>query len=713
MQFWSEEGGVRRSYPLHEGSQIIGRHLSCDVVVQGQRVSKKHLECHVEGNQVTIRDLGSSNGTMVNGAPVTSCVLKQGDEVSLAGYRLVLDTSAGGGADEAGARPAQAATFDYQPADEGQRAAAPEPAEPTAAQQPQQQDISFGDEQAKDDTPVDGSFVPQAYGAGAPSGQPQGVARDGHMYLRDPRTNREVEIVPRGAGAQADVSGYYAEKEAADKKRNTYLIAGAIAVGLLMIIALALTSGTAKNNENGRPKHAFPRSRYNELVDQSLDLMNKGEFEKAHQQLKVAHKEYSSYGVASTLGEIAKQWDKSGESADEFNWLPVESSLHQLFENRWATARVRNFASDRIKWIYDVRRQQNDANEAKKYLRADEPEKALKEFEKLPTNSTVYKKHKEQIAATRTACYTKHMRLAKQALEQMNWSGTLECYKAAGKYASETQKPDIVSGQRTARKRLKEEKVLQNANARLREDSVPALNAARKLLDAVEDGGPLAARKVELRQRIDARLAELHREKKRQVARSRYKAGDGALAISVITENKLVRLYPLRRKIEKLMKLLKEADAALENEDYELARQKYTEAATEEPSHDNAYHQRAVVQLSRLGGRERRKEIALQYNKRANNALEKNEPEAARKLYLTAMRWDPRATIGKDGLADLNHRAEVYYKQARDLRYQGRRKKAIELFEKVLRYVEEGSRWHKNAVRQLGEMRTEPPETPD
>jgi len=686
MQFWSDEDGVRRSYPLREGSHIIGRQPSCDIVIPGRNVSKRHVECFVEHGVVTIRDLGSANGTFVNGNPVTTCILKDGDKLLLGGYQLVLD--------------AELPLLEAMP---GAQAAQTVPPPPPDAQQ---EAPLFAEEPGDGDTPVDGTFMPQAYDP--QSLQPQVVARDGHMYLRDPRTNREVEIVPRGASPAADLSGYYAGQQAAERKRNMYLIAGAIAVGLLMVIALAWTSSSSDNGDQHR-RPAFPREQYNQIAEKSIDQMSAGKFKEAAQQLTIAHKGRPTYGVAAILRDIAREWEKSGKSIDEFNWLAVESSLRELMKNRWSTAKVRNFASGRIDWIYDVQHHQDIVAQALKLLNADEPEKALAQFQKLPKNSIIYRKHESQIADTVTAACAKRLRRAKDALDRGKWAAAIQEYTAAKKYASDIHKAAIARGVRIAKKRMREEQRLTEANARFREDEVPSLLAAMKLLDKIEDGGPLGQRKAEMRMRIEARLVTLRREQMARVAKAHYEAGRGIEAIKIITGNKLTELYPLRTRIERITRLLKEAQAACDAKDYDLAMSKWNDAALEESSSHNAYRKTALDKLKELAAR--KKEIALEFRAMGDIALRKEkDPAKARKLYLKAMKWDPYATVGKSRLAHMRHMAEVYYHEARDLRYQGKKKEAIELFEKVRSYVEEGNKFHEMATRQLGELRAEIPE---
>jgi pSer/pThr/pTyr-binding forkhead associated (FHA) protein len=54
-------------------------------------VSRRHAELRRNGEAVVVTDLGSTNGTRVNGAPVREQVLSSGDEVSVGSTRLVFE----------------------------------------------------------------------------------------------------------------------------------------------------------------------------------------------------------------------------------------------------------------------------------------------------------------------------------------------------------------------------------------------------------------------------------------------------------------------------------------------------------------------------------------------------------------------------------------------------------------------------------------------
>jgi pSer/pThr/pTyr-binding forkhead associated (FHA) protein len=70
--------------PLSRPEMLIGRDPAADVVVEFSRVSRRHAVVRELGGRHTIADLGSSNGTTVNGAPVRDAVLLEpGDRIAL------------------------------------------------------------------------------------------------------------------------------------------------------------------------------------------------------------------------------------------------------------------------------------------------------------------------------------------------------------------------------------------------------------------------------------------------------------------------------------------------------------------------------------------------------------------------------------------------------------------------------------------------------
>jgi predicted component of type VI protein secretion system len=74
---------------LNDGVNTIGRHDDCMIRIKSSQVSRRHCELVDEGENLTLRDLGSSNGTFVNGKRVAGQkALKHGDEVTLGAVTL-------------------------------------------------------------------------------------------------------------------------------------------------------------------------------------------------------------------------------------------------------------------------------------------------------------------------------------------------------------------------------------------------------------------------------------------------------------------------------------------------------------------------------------------------------------------------------------------------------------------------------------------------
>jgi len=73
----------RRPLPLLEGLNVIGRAADAAIQIDSPGISRYHARIVVAGAGATLEDLGSKNGTYVNGRKVTSHRLAEGDEIRL------------------------------------------------------------------------------------------------------------------------------------------------------------------------------------------------------------------------------------------------------------------------------------------------------------------------------------------------------------------------------------------------------------------------------------------------------------------------------------------------------------------------------------------------------------------------------------------------------------------------------------------------------
>ena len=66
------------------GELLVGRDSACDIVFLSDAVSRKHARVFLAGGVVYVEDLGSQNGTAVNGAPIrTAAALRSGDRIAV------------------------------------------------------------------------------------------------------------------------------------------------------------------------------------------------------------------------------------------------------------------------------------------------------------------------------------------------------------------------------------------------------------------------------------------------------------------------------------------------------------------------------------------------------------------------------------------------------------------------------------------------------
>lgn len=82
-----------RRIPLGEEVALIGRSPDSTVVVADPRASRRHAEIRPSGHGFAVIDLGSMNGTVVNGAPVREHVLQDGDELRIGSTSLRFEQS--------------------------------------------------------------------------------------------------------------------------------------------------------------------------------------------------------------------------------------------------------------------------------------------------------------------------------------------------------------------------------------------------------------------------------------------------------------------------------------------------------------------------------------------------------------------------------------------------------------------------------------------
>jgi DNA-binding NtrC family response regulator/pSer/pThr/pTyr-binding forkhead associated (FHA) protein len=88
-------GASSRVVAVGDGADLVfGRHASCEIVVDHDGVSRRHAQLRRDHDNITITDLDSRNGTLVNGAKITGARrLAPGDAIAIGPATAILATS--------------------------------------------------------------------------------------------------------------------------------------------------------------------------------------------------------------------------------------------------------------------------------------------------------------------------------------------------------------------------------------------------------------------------------------------------------------------------------------------------------------------------------------------------------------------------------------------------------------------------------------------
>jgi len=127
-----------KDVPVAKDRTTIGRRSHNDVVIDNLAVSGEHAVMFRSGDDFFLEDLGSTNGTTVNGQPIKKLMLHSGDIIDIGKYRLRFlsengEAATGGDVDFDTSQPLKREFYGSSPATIPVRQAPTPPAEPAAA----------------------------------------------------------------------------------------------------------------------------------------------------------------------------------------------------------------------------------------------------------------------------------------------------------------------------------------------------------------------------------------------------------------------------------------------------------------------------------------------------------------------------------------------------------------------------------------------------
>ena len=93
IQLWADGSGREdpgAAVAIDQFPCVVGRHPGCDRRVNNPVVSRRHCAFWLRDGRAWVKDLGSSNGTRLNGKPLTKArPLAEGDRLDLAGLTFL------------------------------------------------------------------------------------------------------------------------------------------------------------------------------------------------------------------------------------------------------------------------------------------------------------------------------------------------------------------------------------------------------------------------------------------------------------------------------------------------------------------------------------------------------------------------------------------------------------------------------------------------
>lgn len=85
-----KNGEPQKNFSLPSSVTVVGRRQDCDFCVPLMVVSRRHCQITMDEDIVNIRDLGSRNGTFVNGERVEETLICAGDEIGIGPLKFIV-----------------------------------------------------------------------------------------------------------------------------------------------------------------------------------------------------------------------------------------------------------------------------------------------------------------------------------------------------------------------------------------------------------------------------------------------------------------------------------------------------------------------------------------------------------------------------------------------------------------------------------------------
>ena len=80
----NKAGAVLKAFALGDNAEVIvGRDSSCDIQIKAKTVSREHCSIEADGEEMVLRDMGSSCGTFLDGEKIEQVRIEDGMEIAV------------------------------------------------------------------------------------------------------------------------------------------------------------------------------------------------------------------------------------------------------------------------------------------------------------------------------------------------------------------------------------------------------------------------------------------------------------------------------------------------------------------------------------------------------------------------------------------------------------------------------------------------------
>jgi len=631
VKFVVREREREYEFLLRRGLYIVGRHRACDVPLDSQKVSRRHMSCAVGEREVNIEDLGSRNGVYVGGVRVKSATLKDGDHIKLGDVTIVFDAGQG----EA-----------LQAADEE--------AAPLKVQTGEGTVTLEEEEEEEEETPFDDSLLPQKLDRG----RPQLLERDGKWYAVDPASGKEVEIVPAHAVGPA--------RKALPRRRSTRLVVAALAAVVLVLFAAALYRSLKPGQEK-----RMPGALYGRLIDSALKALDANKMEDARMLAGRALSGLPDREPARIVTELVELW---GPWQEDFfgNWLKVQGALREL-RRYHASETCREFVKKYQEWIdselacYEKFNRARDALEAGRYEEAHR----LLSVEEIPATS-VLRKEEADFFQTAQQRFLEHIRQEMSAAAaRRDWAGAVQWARKLSQQFPE-QRQAAEQQMKAFRQYQRQKEQVAEATQQLQ--SGRFTEAAQKLSTVPESSPHYQDAQRLLR---TAKAGESCIE-----AISLYDRGNAEAAVALLAKDGSAPCSSLSEHIESALEVFQSATRAEEAKNLieaehlwqrlvDMLDAYFTREHPELPSAgiigkqhlaNNQYYAKSLSQLATIATR--RKHRAEEMVAEGKQDYERGRFAEARNSFKDALLMDPENRIGSEALEQMRERGRKDYWRA-------------------------------------------------